>query len=183
MQRVVIFGCSGTGKSTLARKLGERLGLPVVHMDALFWEPGWTEPDGEAFRARVAAALAGGRWISEGNYVSRTAELRLPGADLILWLDQPLWLRLWRVASRALAYRDRTRPDMGPDCPEKLDLQFVEYIWTFDRKAKPKIEAAIARLAASTPLVRLTGDREVADFLAALPPHLARRAEPKPAQP
>jgi hypothetical protein len=59
MRRVVILGCSGAGKSTFARALGARLGVPVVHLDALFWRPGWVEPENKAFRAAVAAAIAG----------------------------------------------------------------------------------------------------------------------------
>jgi adenylate kinase family enzyme len=61
MERVVILGCAGTGKSTLARRLGAKTGLPVVHLDALFWEPGWQESDPAVFRQRVTEALAGGR--------------------------------------------------------------------------------------------------------------------------
>ena len=63
------------------------------------------EPEPEAFRARVREALAGGRWVSEGVYISRTFDLRLPQADLIVWLDQPRWLRFVRVAWRAFAFR------------------------------------------------------------------------------
>jgi adenylate kinase family enzyme len=168
MQRIVILGCSGTGKSTLARRLGERLRLPVVHLDALFWEPGWVEAERQLFRSRVAHALAGERWISDGNYTSRTADLRLPRADLIVWLDQPLWRRLWRVTWRVARYRRGSRPDMGPDCPERLDPVFLRYIWDFDRKARPRIEALIAEHAPATPLLRLRGDRQVAAFLAGL---------------
>ncbi|HEY5008664.1 MAG TPA: hypothetical protein VII42_11705, partial [Caulobacteraceae bacterium] len=89
MRRIVILGNAGSGKSTLARRLGERLRLPVVHLDVLFWEPGWTEPDNEAFRTRVRAAIAGDDWISEGNYLSRTFDLRLPRAELVIWMDTP----------------------------------------------------------------------------------------------
>jgi len=165
MERVVILGCSGTGKSTLARRLGAKTGLPVVHLDALFWEPGWRESDPAVFRQRVVEALAGGRWITDGIFNSKTFDLRLPQADLIVWIEQPLALRLWRVIWRALRHQGRTRPDMGPDCPEKIDLEFLKYIWNFDRKNRPRLEAAIARLAPTTPLVRLRGDREVARFL------------------
>jgi adenylate kinase family enzyme len=170
MQRIAIIGCSGTGKSTLARKVGARLDLPVVHLDALFWEPGWKEAEPEAFRARVAKALAGGRWVSDGNYNTRTFDLRLPQADLIVWLDQPLWLRFVRVAWRAFRHRRGGRLDMGPDCPEKLDRAFLAFIWNFDRVTRPRIEAAIARLAPHVPLVRLRGDAQIAAFLQGLAP-------------
>ena len=80
MRRIVILGCSGSGKTTLAVRLGERLGLPVVHLDPLYWEPGWRAPDAAAFLARVADAIAGDAWVSEGNY-RETFELRLPRAD------------------------------------------------------------------------------------------------------
>ena len=139
MERVVILGCSGTGKSTLARRLGAKTGLPVVHLDALFWEPGWRESDPAVFRQRVTEALAGGRWITDGIFNSKTFDLRLPQADLIIWIEQPLALRLWRVTWRALRYQGQTRPDMGPDCPEKSDLEFLKYIWNFDRKNRPRL--------------------------------------------
>lgn len=63
MQRIVILGNAGSGKSTLARALGKRLDLPVVHLDTLFWEPGWVEPDAEQFRLRVSEAIATDAWI------------------------------------------------------------------------------------------------------------------------
>jgi adenylate kinase family enzyme len=170
MQRIVILGCSGTGKSTLARQVGERLGLPVVHLDALFWGPGWTEPDNAVFRERVKAALAQGRWVSEGVYISRTFDLRLPHAELIVWLDQPRWLRFVRVAWRAFRYRKGGRVDIGPDCPENLEPRFLRYIWSFDRVTRPRIEAELARLAPQTPVLRLNGDRQIAAWLESMAP-------------
>ena len=62
MQRIVILGNAGSGKSTLAREIGQRLDVPVVRLDPLFWEPGWVEPDDEAFRERVRQAFAGDAW-------------------------------------------------------------------------------------------------------------------------
>ena len=89
MRRVVILGNAGSGKSTLARRLGERLGLPVVHLDVLFWEPGWVKPDNEVFRDRVRAAIVGDAWITEGNYISRTFDLRLPKDEMNRWAKHP----------------------------------------------------------------------------------------------
>lgn len=89
MQRIVILGNAGSGKSTLARTLGQRLNLPVVHLDTLFWEPGWVEPDADQFRTRVHEAINADSWVCEGNYARRTFDLRLPRTDLIIWLDTP----------------------------------------------------------------------------------------------
>lgn len=75
MQRIVILGNAGSGKSTLARELGRRLQLPVVHLDRLFWEPGWVEADNEVFRSRVRQAVCGDAWICEG--VPEIPELRV----------------------------------------------------------------------------------------------------------
>ena len=97
MRRVVILGCSGAGKSTFARKLGAKIGAPVVYLDALFWRPGWVEPTAEEFRAQVAAAVTSDAWVTDGNYVSRSFDLRLPRADAVIYLDQPRWRCLVRV--------------------------------------------------------------------------------------
>lgn len=168
MLRIAIIGCSGVGKSTLARRLGEKLGLPVVHLDALYWEPGWTEPQTPAFRARVTEALKGGRWVSDGNYFSKTADLRFANADLIIWIDQPRWLCLWRITWRSLIGWGRTRRDLGPDCPEKIDGELHAYVWGFDRLRRPRMEAALEAYA-HIPIVRLSGDKAVAAFVASMP--------------
>ena len=68
MERIIIIGCGGAGKSTLARKLGEVLDLPVVHLDKLFWKPGWVETSREEFDALLAMELAKDKWIMDGNF-------------------------------------------------------------------------------------------------------------------
>lgn len=120
MQRIVILGNAGSGKSTLARALGKRRNLPVVHLDTLFWEPGWVEPDAEQFRERVCAALAPAAWVCEGNYARRTFDLRLPRADLIIWLDTPRLTCFTRVIIRSVM--NRPRPDLAAGCTEIPDL-------------------------------------------------------------
>jgi len=170
MRRIVILGCSGSGKSTLARRLGERLGLPVVHLDVLFWEPGWVEPDNEAFRARVRASMTGDAWISECNYISRTFDLRLPRADQIVWMEPPRHVCIRRILVRtALA---RPRPDLPAGCEEGFfDADFGEffaYSWNFNRVTRPRIEAALAQLAPDTPVARLHTRREIDAFIASL---------------
>jgi adenylate kinase family enzyme len=166
MRRILIVGNSGGGKSTLARRLGDKLGLPVIHLDVLFWKPGWVESERDDYRARVMAALQAPEWICDGQFTS-TFHLRMPLADTIVWIDQPRVLCLVRAIWRAISYRDGGRPDMAEGCREKIDFAFYRYIWTFDREKKPEIEAALAAYGAHAQLHRLQSDREIAAFLAA----------------
>ncbi len=165
MQRIVIIGRSGSGKSTLARALGERLGLPVTHLDALYWQPGWKPtPDRAAFDARVLAVVAGERWIIDGGYSTTLLE-RLHRADTVVVMMAPLALCYFRVLWRVVTFRGVSRPDMAPGCPEKVDLEFLHYIWDYRRKTLPRVEAMIATHFAGTP-VRLSSPRDIAAFLA-----------------
>lgn len=165
MKRISVIGCSGGGKSTLARKLGEKLGLPVVHLDVVFWRPGWVESETEPMRERLLAATDGDAWVIDGNFVSRVADLTLGRADTIVWVDQPRLVCLRRAVTRWWKERGSNRADMAEGCDEKFDLHFYAYIWNWDRDTRPKVEAAIARLAPDIPLVRLRNDREIAAFL------------------
>jgi adenylate kinase family enzyme len=164
MRRVVILGCSGVGKSTFARRLGARIGAPVVHLDALFWRPGWKEPENEAFRAAVAAAIVGDAWITDGNYVGRTFDLRLPRADTVIFLEQPRWLCVFRILWRWVTNFGHSRPDMAEGCFEQFDWTFFLWVWNFERQTQPRILEAAARY--PTPITRLSGDAAMARFLA-----------------
>ena len=169
MDRIAVIGCSGGGKSTLARKLSARLGLPAVHLDVLFWRPGWVESDDAGFRERLSDALAGGRWITDGNF-SRHGALHFGGAELIVWVDQPRLLCVRRALWRALTQFGRKRADMAEGCRERIDLKFLVYIWTWNRVTRPRIEAALAAFAPATPVVRLTSDRAIAGWLEGFAP-------------
>lgn len=170
MQRIVILGNSGSGKSTLAREIGKRLEVPVVHLDKLFWEPGWIEPEPDAFRARVTHAVASDAWVCEGNYARRTFDLRLPRAQLVIWLDTPRVTCLQRVIMRSVL--NRPRPDMPAGCSEKLDkafLSFLKYVWTFDQSYRPSIEAMRLTKGPQVPVRHLRSARQIAEFLDGLP--------------
>lgn len=171
MQRVIVMGSAGAGKSTFARQLSARLGLPIVHLDHHYFEPGWKAGDREVFRARVAQALAGDRWIVDGNFLSYVGDLILPRADQVLWIEQPRWLCLLRVTWRCLDPRGFGRADLPPGCRDSLSGQMLDFIWTFDRRSRPKIEGILASIAPELPVTHLHGDAGVAEFLAsALPP-------------
>lgn len=102
MRRIAVVG-SGTcaGKTTFARKLGAKLGIPVIEQDALFWGPKWTAPDREEFRDRVLRALDGDAWVVDGNYGS-VQGAQWERADTLVWLDIPLPVTVWRAILRTL---------------------------------------------------------------------------------
>ena len=164
MRRVAIIGSGGAGKSTLARKLGEITGLPVVHLDREYWRPGWTETPKPEWRARVEQLVRGEEWIIDGNF-GGTMEIRLAAADTVVLLDFPRTLCMYRAIRRAVTYQNRTRPDMGPGCTEKVDIEFIRWIWQFPGKTLATIEERLAKLGPDAELVRLHSPNEVEAFL------------------
>lgn len=142
MQRVMVIGPCGAGKSTAGFELAKLTGLPLHHMDRLGWNPGWVETDDETLRQRVIAVAAEDRWIIEGNY-GGTMELRLPRADTVIYLDYPITLCLFRIIRRILHYRGTNRPDMSAGCPERLDLAFLWYVARWNTGPKLRTEAKL----------------------------------------
>ena len=138
MRRVLVLGCPGAGKSTLARSLGEALSLPVVHLDKLWWKSGWVNRTEGEFDALLDAVLLGEEWVIDGNYL-RTLPRRLERCDAVVLLDYPRRVCLLRALRRILSWRGRTRPDMAADCPERLDGEFVRWIWELHRTQRPQV--------------------------------------------
>ena len=99
--RIVVVGVTGSGKTTLARRLAERFGVRHVELDGLNWEANWVQAPTEVFRERVSEATAGDGWIVDGNY-SKTHDITWPRATVIVWLDYSFPLILWRLGLRIL---------------------------------------------------------------------------------
>src|SRR5258708_767623 len=99
MRRVVVGGETSAGKTTFARALAQRLGVPVIELDALFWRPNWSKPAPDEFRARVAERIAADAWVADGNY-SVIRDLTWARADTFIWLDPPFRVPYWRLFLR-----------------------------------------------------------------------------------
>lgn len=137
MERIIIIGCGGAGKSTLAQKLGKKLDLPVVHLDSIFWLPGWVEMEKDAFDKRVRQELRKDKWIIDGNY-NRTMPERLQYCDTVIYLDFSRMACLYGIFKRLLTNIGKTRPDMGAGCKEKVDWEFVKWVWNFNKNKRER---------------------------------------------
>ncbi len=132
INRIIVIGSGGAGKTTLALKLGEIARLPVVHLDRLFWNGHWTHVEKDEFDAALMRELEKDKWIIDGNF-GMTLETRLSYCDLALYLDYAPLLCVLGVLKRVARYYGTTRPDMGGDCPEKYDFAFLKWVYTFRR--------------------------------------------------
>jgi adenylate kinase family enzyme len=170
MRRVNVVGTSAVGKSTLALALAERLGVPYIELDALHWEPNWTEASAEVMRERVRAAIRPEAWVVDGNY-SAIRDLVWARADTVVWLDLPLRTVLGRYARRTLR-RIIRREELWSGNRERLGFLFGRdsLLWwilsTYRRRRRdyPLLLAAHPHITA----VRLRSSREATAWLASV---------------
>ena len=166
MERILIIGCGGAGKSTLARQLGEKLGIPVVHLDKLFWKPGWVESAPEEIDAKIMEELRKPKWIMDGNF-NRTLPQRVKYCDTIIYLDFSRTACLMGVVKRILTTYGTVRPDMGEGCPERFDLEFLKWVWNYNKNKRER-NYRLLNEAEGVETIVLKNRRMVKRFLARL---------------
>lgn len=165
----MIIGFSGSGKSTLAQNLGRRLGIAPTHLDRLHWLPGWVENTLENKEKLLAPVLAQDRWIIEGSYRNLYWRERVEKADTIIFLDVNRFTCLYHVWRRSRIWRGQTRPDMGEGCAEKLDFEFVKWVFWIGRKKRGRnLELIRQAAAAGKAVYHLKSSRAINKFLKGL---------------
>lgn len=164
-RRILVVGCSGGGKSTLSQKLARHFDLSYISIDRdILWLPGWQQRDRAEQRQRILERIAAERWVMDGTGPS-TFDLRVPRSDVVIWVRMPRLLCIWGVLSRWLRYFGRTRPEMAPGCIEKVDWEFIEFIWAFEQKFSPRIVAGLAEHGPDVPVLQLKSRRQVQGLL------------------
>ncbi|MFU8786257.1 MAG: GNAT family N-acetyltransferase [Candidatus Izemoplasmataceae bacterium] len=144
MNRIIIFGASGTGKTTLSKMLGEKLHIPYIHLDTIYWLKDWQALDKKTFAIRVRNFLkTHPKFVIDGNYTnSITFEDRIKLADTIIMLDFTTSASIKGIVQREKEYKHRYRSDMAEGCIEKIDQEFLEYVYNFEDK-KHRLNAHI----------------------------------------
>ena len=168
MKRVMVLGQPGSGKSTLAKRLHAITGLPLHHLDQLYFRAGWQttpKPEWLAFLTELAGRE---EWIMDGGYDS-SFHIRMPRADTIIWLDIPRRIAFPRVLKRIAIGYGRTRADQAPGCPEWLDWEFLAFAWTFRHAHAAIYRQALAEHAAHATVHVFARNREAERFLQTLP--------------
>jgi adenylate kinase family enzyme len=164
MKKILVIGSGGAGKSTLARSIGERTGLEVIHLDLHYWKAGWIPTPDDAWRDRVRELVARDAWVMDGNY-SGTLSLRIAAADTIVFLDFSRVVCMLGVFERRIRKR---RSGVAPGCPEKLDWEFLRWVWTYPKKRRPKVLALLASVADEKRVIVLGSRRDARRFVASL---------------
>lgn len=133
MKRIIVIGCPGSGKSRLSRELHTKTGIPLYHLDMIFWNADKTTVEKSVFLSRLSDVLAKERWIIDGNYAS-TMEQRMAACDTVVFLDYPVDVCLNGIKER----RGKPRSDM-PLVETKEDAEFLEFIRNYNVQQRPKV--------------------------------------------
>lgn len=171
MNRIIVVGTTGSGKSKVAKELAEKLAIKYIEMDLLFWEPNWTEPKDDVFIKKVSDAVSFERWVLDGNY-GKTHHLSWPVADTVVWIDYPLWLTFYQNLCRGLS-RSIKQNELWPGTGNKESLSKLFsrksiLLWllkTYDSNRKRYLSRMSDPQYAHLKFIHLKSRKEVNDFI------------------
>jgi adenylate kinase family enzyme len=164
MRRIVIIGPLGAGKSTLALKLGRLLGIPVHHLDWLYWGDTWTSTPPAEWQALLSRIVAGESWIIDGNFTSSLPQ-RLAAADTVIYLDTPPLTSTIRAIRRRILHRWRRAPGMPGGARPMFDARLFRWIWAFPSQSRPYLLSQLGQPSVADKTIILHNRRDVSRFV------------------
>lgn len=164
VNRIMIIGCCGSGKSTLSHRIRQVTNLPLYHLDQYYWKPNWTETPREEWEPIVSDLAARDEWIIDGNY-GGTMEIRIRRADTIIFMDISTVTCLWRVLIRTWKNYGRERPDMPEGCKERFDFDFLHYVAMYNMLRRKKYMSMMERLKVEKSVYIIRSDKDVERML------------------
>jgi len=167
-KKIAIFGCAGSGKTTLALQLKKILPLPIVHLDKHYWKPNWEMPNFPEFYDIHFDLCEQEKWIMEGMYF-RALYPRISHADVVIFLDMPRYLCIWRVLKRLVSNYGKTHESRNNNCPEQFDMEFMKFVWQFNKRFRRSILSMINEHRSEKSIHILRSPKEVNDFIKMLP--------------
>lgn len=162
MKKVIVIGCPGSGKSTFSRALHKITGIPLFHLDMMYWNADRTIVEKAIFRERLSNALQKDEWIIDGNYGS-TMELRLKECDTVIFLDYPSEVCLNGIRER----RGQARSDMPWVEADEEDEEFTQFVKSYNSQSRPQVMELLDRYSHKNIFI-FASRIEAADFLADL---------------
>jgi len=139
INRVLVLGCGGSGKSTFSVRLEGAAGLKLYHLDSFYWKPGWNHTPEKKWIRVVKGLIRRNKWIIDGSY-DGTLDLRLKRAEAVVFFDLPRWVCLWRILKRRVQNMLGThRLGMPEGCPERVYGTFVKWVWNYRETNRPRV--------------------------------------------
>jgi adenylate kinase family enzyme len=164
-ERILIVGCSGGGKSTLSQQIARRFKLTYISTDRdVLWLPGWVQRTGSEQRRIIEELIRQERWIMDGTGTS-TFDIRVPRSDIVIWVRMPRSVNIRGILGRWMRYVGRTRPEMAPGCPERMDWEFFRFVWTWEKEFAPGVLAGLEQHAGDKPVLVLKSRRQMRELL------------------
>ena len=158
MKKIIVIGCPGSGKSHFSKELHAKTGIPLYHLDMMYWNADRTTVDKSTFIERLSGALAKSTWIIDGNY-SSTMEMRMQAADTVIFLDYPTELCIDGIKQR----RGKPRGDI-PWIETEEDAEFIEFIKSYNTNQKPNVLELLERYAEKQ-IITFKSRNEADEFL------------------
>lgn len=166
MERIIIIGGNGCGKTTFSRELSSKLNLPLIHLDRLYWRDDWQNASDNEFKELLLQELVKPTWIIDGN-MGHTILLRLKYCDTVIYMDFPRIKCIYGVIERVIKNYGKSRPDMGGYCPEKFDFKFLKAVWNFNKNNRNRYYD-ILDSADNVKIIILKNRRQIREFIGSL---------------